>query len=209
MPHHPLDSRHVIYPQLRRLISTGGNVMKTPGFIVCLTLPLSFLGCMNSETVTGSVPPEEPLQAGITLVSQSGNLDPYLQMTKPPAQPAGQTTGTWETTTDSIGYSTRFITPHGEGSALYSSMLLADESSGSSTKFVFSSSGAISDYMIPEPSQQAAAGLLTAGEWNDHLHWGDFRKFIRQYPDIGEHTVETLNEIIVRTIYEEVRRGQG
>ncbi|MFT5402831.1 MAG: hypothetical protein ACI9DF_001662 [Verrucomicrobiales bacterium] len=33
-----------------------------------------------------------------------------------------------------------------------------------------------------EPPIQAGAKLLTAGEWNDHEHWGEFQTFLQKHP---------------------------
>ncbi len=35
----------------------------------------------------------------------------------------------------------------------------------------------------PDPEPQPGANLLTAAEWNDHEHWGEFQTFLQEYPE--------------------------
>ena len=172
---------------------------------VLVFFALAYVGCVNDPVGNGSPvdPPPDQFEAGITLASRSGNTGPLLAMTEslPPAGGYSGPVGEWTTTTDSTGISTVFVVARsGAGTVVHSgsgadSTVVLLESEGSplvvpelvmmTDAVLFSVDKGypiVADYSGAE-TQDARAGLLTAGEWNDHVHWDDFRTFIREYPD--------------------------
>lgn len=163
--------------------------MKSLRLIIHIAFPLVCFNCVNTDPVGSSsaAPPQTEHAAGMTLAVRSGFTDTPLAMPDPlpPAEGVNNAQGEWATTTDSSGALVAIFSSLIDSSVMYP----ADGIKLAATPELYSSLVLSSDasFRMPEGGRvqpQASSGLLTAGEWNDHLHWSDFRSFTREYPGL-------------------------
>ncbi len=168
---------------------------------------------------TVPAPPEGIAESGpgaaveMVLVAQS--TQPVSALTITPATPPTSTVsgGTW---TDSLLDDGSTVCVYGyPTSSTYTSPTYTP-AYGDSTVVLWSlvepTYACVTDMAVRTPSpefttgavpsvNQPSAGLLTAGEWHDHLHWDEFRTFLHEYPDhFDTWKLDVQNRVIIEVV---------
>jgi len=160
--------------------------LKSLPLLIIIALPLFYLNCVNTDPVGSSTaPPKTQYASGFTLAARSGVNDTPLTMTDPipPSDDARNSEGEWVTTSDSSGASVVFFSSSSGSSGTYDVVGMKSLSTTSDGSLISVPTPSVLTTESGVGQPPVSSGLLTAGEWNDHLNWNDFRSFTRKYPE--------------------------